>query len=158
MKKRKGQEEMIGFAMIIIIVAVILLVFLGFSLRNSPRENVESYEVESFIQASLQYSTDCRDRTNDIQSLQDLITGCNSGDTCSDGRRECEVLGSVLGGIMDTSWPVGPDRPAKGYEINITSDTKEIFSLSKGNFTYSVKGSSQPLSRGGIRFEMKVYS
>ena len=154
--KRKGQEEMVGFAMIIIIVSIILLVFLGFSLRNSVKGGVESYEVESFIQSSLQYSTDCRDKTNDMQSVQDLIIGCNRKDICSDGRNECEVLDSVLKEIMNSSWPVGPERPAKGYEVNITSNDGEILSFMGGNFTGSLEASSQPLSRG-IEFLVRIY-
>ena len=60
-KRKKAQEEMVGFALIIILVAVILLIFLGFSLRDQEKETIESYEVESFIQSFLQYTSDCRD-------------------------------------------------------------------------------------------------
>jgi len=56
---KKAQEEMVGFALIIIVVAVILLVFLSIGLRKDGREDVESYEVASFIQSLLQYHTSC---------------------------------------------------------------------------------------------------
>lgn len=153
---KRAQEEMVGFAMIIIIVSVILLVFLGFSLRDSERESLESYEVQSFIQSSLQYSTDCRDRTNEIQTVQDLILECENLDKCSDGRDTCEVLESVLRGISDESWKTGENRPIKGYELNITSENKRILVIQKGNLTNTLKGDSQPLSRG-IEYIFRVY-
>ena len=61
---KRAQEEMVGFALIVIIVSVILVIFLGFSLRDQGKENVESYEVESFIQSFLQYTSECRDNFN----------------------------------------------------------------------------------------------
>ncbi|GAG23113.1 unnamed protein product, partial [marine sediment metagenome] len=44
MKKinKKAQEEMLGFGLIIIIVLVIMMVFLGFSLRNSEKQGVRA--------------------------------------------------------------------------------------------------------------------
>ena len=36
--KSRGQEEMVGFALIIIIVSVIILILLGFSLNKNGRE------------------------------------------------------------------------------------------------------------------------
>ena len=44
---KKAQSEMVGFALIIIIVAVVLLVFLSASVRNSNDDNTQSFEVES---------------------------------------------------------------------------------------------------------------
>ena len=77
------------------IVAVILLVFIGFSLRETTKDIVESYEVESFIQAFLQYTTDCRDKTNDILTIRELILECNDLEKCSDERDTCIVLKSI---------------------------------------------------------------
>ena len=75
MKNKYGQEEMVGFALIMIIVAIILLIFLSFSLGKSEKETVESYEVESFIQSMSQYTTDCRDNLEYV-SIQKLIFDC----------------------------------------------------------------------------------
>ena len=46
MSFKKAQEEIVGFSMIIVIVAVILLIFLSFSLKSPPKSEVESFEVE----------------------------------------------------------------------------------------------------------------
>lgn len=154
--KKRAQEQMVGFALIIIIVAVILLVFLGFSLRNSQKENVESYEVKSFIQAFLQYTTDCRD-SNDLEylSIKKLIFDCNSGKECLDNRDTCEVLNSTLTEIIEESWKIEGDRPVKGYKLDITQNEVEvILSLEEGNITKNYKSSMQDFSKSGNSFEI----
>jgi hypothetical protein len=149
-KNKKAQEEMVGFALIIIIVAVILLVFVGFSLRGSVKDTVESYEVESFIQVFLQYSTDCRDRTNDFLTIRELILECNNLAKCSDERDTCEVLNSTMTEIISESWPVGENRPVKGYSLNISSESRNILVLEGGNtLTANSKGAPQDFIQKG---------
>ncbi len=153
LKSKRSQEEMLGFVLIIIIVAVIMLVFLGFYLRDSPKEIVESYEVESFIQAFLQHTTDCRDNLEYL-SIRKLIFDCNEGGTCLDGRDTCEVLDSTLTNLVEESWKVGSDTPIKGYELNITSNKEEMLLIKKGNKTNNYRGTMQDFSRSGNLFEI----
>ena len=151
--KKKAQEEMVGFALIMIIVAVILLVLLSISLRKPQQEEVESYEVDSFIQAFLQYTSDCRDDFEYLD-IQELIIDCNDGRMCVDGRDTCEVLGSTMEGIVEESWSVGADRPVLGYELRILSESGEILSISEGNQTQNYKGSAQSLVKRGDKFDI----
>lgn len=153
MKRKKAQEEMVGFALIIIVVAVILLIFLGFALRKQQKEIVESYEVESFIQAFLQYTTDCRDNLEYL-SIQKLIFDCYGGEMCLDGRSACDALNSTLKEILEESWKVEGDRPVKGYELKIASDEEEILLITKGNLTGNSKGAMQEFSRSGNLIEI----
>jgi len=150
---KRAQEEMVGFALIIIIVAVILLVLLSISLRRPQEEGVESYKVDSFIQAFLQYTSDCRDRSEYL-SIKDLISDCEEKNTCLDGRNSCEILNSTLKGIVEESWKVGADRPIVGYELKILSNGREIFLLEEGNVTRSYKGAVQPFAKRGSNFEV----
>jgi len=150
--RKRGQEEMVGFALIIIIVAVILLIFLGFSIRNSQRESVESYEIESFIQATLQYTTSCEDYFGYL-SVQETIFDCSENQVCQNGKSSCDVLEDTLKGILAESWNVEGDRPVKGYELKITSNEQEILSLSEGNQTRNSKGAMQNLEKAGNEIE-----
>ncbi|MCK5043520.1 hypothetical protein KAR52_00780 [Candidatus Pacearchaeota archaeon] len=145
-KNKSGQEEMVGFGMIIIIVAVILLVFLGFALRKPQKEVTEDYEVSSFVQAFLQYTTDCRDNLEYL-SVQKLILDCEHGEKCLDGRDTCEVLDFTLKEIVEESWDVGKDRPVKGYTLKIMIGGEEILFLEEGNITNNYKGSEEYLPR-----------
>ncbi len=157
-KKKKAQEEIVGFALIIIIVAVILLFFLNFYLRSGEKEGVESYEVDSFIQAFLHYTTDCEDYLEYL-SVQDLIFECNNDALCLDDREACEVLNSTLRNIVDKTWKVGENYPVKGYELNITANEEEILSFIEGNITKNYKGAEQPFSKSGdsIKIFFRAY-
>jgi hypothetical protein len=152
-KNRKGQEEMVGFALIMIIVMVILVVLLSFFLKNSQKEIVESYEVDSFIQAFLQYTTDCR---NSLEYLpvQKLIFDCHNNEICSDKRDTCGVLNSTLKEIVEKSWQVGEGRPIQGYELTILVDGKGMLAIKEGNITKNYKGSGQDFSKSGENYEL----
>lgn len=148
-RNKQGQEEMVGFALIIIIVAVIILVFISFSIRDSSKETVESYEIESFIGSFLQHTTECRDRTNELLTVKELIIECDDLNFCSDGTPSCDVLNSTLKGILKESWKIGENRPIKGYELNISSETNHIISIYEGESTLNLKESTPDFSRRG---------
>ncbi|MBI2043435.1 hypothetical protein HYT25_03535 [Candidatus Pacearchaeota archaeon] len=145
-KNKFGQEEMVGFALILILVAVILLVFLGFSLRSPPKESVESYEVESFLQSMLQYTTECEDNIERL-SVQDLIFSCNENEKCADGKNSCEVLKTEVESILKESWKIGDEWPVKGYELIINTDTQSILEIKEGETTGNSKGAPQYLPK-----------
>ncbi|NQT59080.1 MAG: hypothetical protein HQ557_08870 [Bacteroidetes bacterium] len=151
-KSKRSQEEMVGFALIVIIVAVVLLVFLSFSLRNEQKETVDSYEVDNFIQVFLQYTTDCAEISeSNYLSIQDLIFNCYNRETCLDEKEACEVLETTLKEIVEVSWEVGEgeETPIKGYLLNISSDGVGIIpSIEKGENTRNYKSSSEHFSSG----------
>jgi type II secretory pathway pseudopilin PulG len=142
---KRAQEEMVGFALIIIIVAIILLVFLGLFLTRPNNQSIQSYEAESFVQSMLQFSTQCQNYNYGYISVQDLIFMCNSGTPCSDNEDSCAILNSTLTGILSHSWTIGQGSVIKGYLLNITSSNGEIFTISAGNITSSSEGTSQTL-------------
>ena len=144
--KNRAQEEMVGFALIIIVVSVILLIFLGFSLKSSPKETVESYEVESFLQSYLQYTTDCKDNF-DFVSVRQLIYKCQNKEMCLNGKDSCDVLNENTKGIIEASWKVGTERPVKGYDFAIKAQNNSLANFSEGNKTINSKGSVQFLPR-----------
>ena len=149
---KKAQEEIVGFALIIIVVAIILLVFIAFSLNTSQKETIESYEVDSFIQSFLQYTTNCTDNLQAL-TVQRLVFYCDRQENCLDSRSACDVLDSEVRGILSESWPSGVERPVKGYEMNITSGNKNLFYEFKGNTTANSKGSAQYFQDASIVFK-----
>ena len=158
MSNKRGQEEMIGFVLIVILVAIILLVFVGFSLRTEQREDVESYEVESFIQAMLQQTSDCKDN-QEYLSVDKLIFGCADSENCLDGREECLVLADNLRGIVQESWRT-ENRPIAGYELKILNGKENLIpEIKDGNQTNNYKSSLSEFDRGGnqIQISFRVY-
>ena len=156
---KKAQEEMIGFALIVILVSVILLIFFGFSLTNKGKSNVESYEVESFIQSFLQYTSTCKDNLEPL-SVQNLIIYCNNQRNCVNGENSCKVLNNTLEGIVKESWPFGENRPIKGYVLNINSGNKDILDIQKGNVTSNSQGALQTIANSpyDIKVTFTAYS
>jgi len=146
-KNKKGQEEMVGFALIIILVAIAMLFFLGFYVRSDRTEGAESYEAESFIQTSLQYTTECGNFLGRFD-VQRLLSECADNSLCGDGKDSCDVLNSTLKELVDSSWNVGPDRPIRGYDFVVNSGGRELIFLKGGNETGNFRGSSQVLPEG----------
>jgi len=152
---KKGQEEMVGFAVILVIVAIIFLVVIGFVVKVPNKSNLESYEVESFLGAGLQYTTDCEDYSG-FMDIQKLVSYCGEENLCLDGRDSCEVLNSTLNQLINSSWNVGEKSPIKGYKLQIKTGEKEILSLFGGNETYNSKGDFNEFSDKGKKYEVSL--
>ncbi len=155
-KGKLAQEEIVGFALIVIIVFIILLVFLSFYLRGSNKIEIQSYEADSFIQAVLQYTSKC-ERGGDFLAVQDLIF--EHDEECLNEEQGVEVLNETLLGIMDESWQIGEDTPVKGYELNINEEDVAILNLNKGNVTQNYRGGFQDFSKRGrdYNIQLKIY-
>lgn len=156
--KKRAQEEIIGFVLIVILVMVVVLVFVGFSIKNNQKEDLESYEVESFIQSVLQYTSDCKDNL-EFLSLDKLVLGCYEDSKCIDEKSQCDVLKEDLDGIVKNAWEI-ENRPIKGYEMRIFTEDKEIYSNKQGNETKNYKGAVQVLNKDGneIQIVFRAYS
>jgi len=153
----RGQEEIAGFAIIIIVVAVILVVFLSFSLRK-PSQDIQSYQADSFVQSFLAYTTECsKTYETDYLSIRQLIEACSNNEICLDERDSCEVLNLTSQNIIKESWNIQEGSFIKGYNLDITYSGKTILSLKEGNMTNNYKSSIQSLpDRIDIKF--RVYN
>lgn len=143
-KSKRSQEEMVGFALIVGIVAVVILVFLSFSLRAPEQEQINSEELNSFISSVLHYNV------NYENEIGDLIKDCTNYD------ENCEMLEKELSNILEKSWKIETGSAIKGYNLNITSKGKEMLVLGKGEITKNHKITSQSYSDSEITFS--VYS
>ena len=158
-RNRSAQEEMVGFVVIVVIVSIALLILLGFLLRSSGKSAVESFEIENFIQSVMQYTTDCEDYT-EFLSVQSLITACDEGGTCLNGKDSCEVLNETITGLIEKGWNVNEQSAVRGYKFNIMIEEDEGFlpllSLQKGNETRNYKGAFQDFAKKGIDYEVSL--
>ena len=151
MKLRKlGQEEMVGFVLIMVIVAVVFLVFLGIGIRKPGDSKIESIEISQFLESSMEYTTSCAiNYIPNYASLSELFDDCLSGNRCYDGKTACEILNSTLTGLFEASWQISSEGAIKGYNFTSTYSTdtsKEIIiELSKGSCEGNRRGASFPL-------------
>jgi hypothetical protein len=157
MMNKKAQDEMVGFAVIVIIVGVIFLIAIGFMINTPDKTVVQDYEIESFIQSSLQYTTDCQNNLG-FTSLQETIISCENGEICLDGKSSCEVLNSTLDNIIKKGWNVGSQSAVKGYEFDVQIGEESNLSLSfkDGNQTSNYKSAFQNFARNGVDYTISL--
>jgi hypothetical protein len=125
--KRKGQEEIMGFVIIVVIVVVIAVVFLGFSLHKKTKSiEPQQMQIEDLLQSMLIYTTDC-EVNNEMLSVRELIRECNqdSSKGCLDNQLVCNKLNSTFNHILkDTlGQSVGAveDAFVHGYSLEINA-------------------------------------
>jgi hypothetical protein len=153
-KSTKGQDEMVGFALIIIIVAIVFIVFISVYMRKTPEKTVD-YEANSFVQAALQYTTTCEEANMENLTIQRLIFKCQEKEPCAYKEMDpCKILNDTLKEMIKESWNVGPNNPIKGYHlaINLSEDggrTEKIFlNITEGVVTRNYKGAEQDFGKG----------
>lgn len=133
--RSRGQEEMVGFAMIIIFVALAILAFLVLTLTGGPdRSALESAQVKQFVQTALQTTTSCQEVTGEYQVLQEVIRDCSLGRTCTNQRSSCAVAQEAISAISDSAWPTGPEWPTSGYSF-LVGDEGALLNVTKGDAT-----------------------
>lgn len=123
-KNKKGQEEMVGFAMIIIIVAVVGLLIFGLALRGKNNASTnDNYEISQFLGSVMQITTECTLRTNiDYASVNELVKECyqNSYKQCMDSKSVCGELNKTFKTSIVQGLRVGVNMSNKGYILNIS--------------------------------------
>jgi hypothetical protein len=142
-KLRNAQEELVGFGIIIVLVAIIALIFLGIGLR-SPSEMKNSLEVSDFIYSSLSYSVDCQEQ---ITNINDLIVACYNSKGCKQGE-SCELLKSTYEDMIESSLRIGNEMKYKAYIFRVFSGDNTLVFLDNGNKTGSLTGASARILSG----------
>ncbi|MEM4271610.1 MAG: hypothetical protein QXD13_00760 [Candidatus Pacearchaeota archaeon] len=162
-KKKKAQEEIVGFVVIVVIVAIIGLVFLGITIRKSEPLEKKSKDVSRFLESAMDYTTNCAIRSvPDYSSVGELLKSCYMRERCISGQDACDVLKADILALIESAWRIGPDRYYKGYIFNATyvssSTTDEILSIRKGNCSVNLIGGDYitPSPPGNIKAELKI--
>ena len=152
--KTRAQSEMVGFAIILIIVAVLIIVFLSISLNDSSEDIIESSETETFIQSMLDYTTECKyNYKEDYYSVLGLIKKCDKRENCFGNLDSCVILNDTLEDLIGKSWRVGADWPTKGYFFELSSRGTVLVSFEEGNITTNQnRGSVQNFSEIDLMF------
>lgn len=151
--RKKGQEEMVGFIVIIIIVGVIALVLLSIGMRKTP-ETKSSQEINDFVYSAFQYSVDCDTASN----FQELIIACSRMERCNE-KNSCEIVKELAKDMIEGSLRVGSDQQYKHYMFKINSGNETLVFLASGNQTTSSIGTSARIitSRENINVSLKLY-
>ncbi len=129
MFRKKGQEEMVGFALIIIIVAIIALVLLVIA-NKKPVPADESRELANFLNSMAYYTTNCSSSPEHSYNLKELIRACSQDEKCLNGLVACDVMNRTFVSMLQESFP--RESSVKSYYLDIdynATSVRSIFSL-----------------------------
>ena len=170
--KNKAQEEIIGFVVIMLVVAVIFVIFLGIYISKNSEESFDSSEISQFLDSAMEFTTECSIYSTGYNYLnvQQLFIECQKGSLCYDGQTACEVLEITLTNLTESAWSFGQNRPEKGYEYEIiyesstgeedlNPDFKEPHSFGLvGGEKYKGASPTFSVGSGNVIINLKIYS
>lgn len=142
---RKGQMEIIGLVIVVILISLGMLFLLKFVVFQPVGEEratfTQSQLTSNTLGAMLNTITTCR--AEGEVTLSDLIQDCAMGLDCDGGVRSCDFLEEVVGTILESSlkeWN-------KDYEFKVTKQNQDtlINPVVNGDCSQSKDSSNQPL-------------
>lgn len=146
--KKFGQQEIVGFVLIVVLVVVGLMVFLVISLKDSPVDD-NSIVVGNVLDALMKHTTECAIVYEpDYDNFEDLFKSCYSGDRCKNlDMSACdylnESLSDVVGDLMASDASVG------FYELDFfVNDGEGILKILNGDCSGSVSGAQRKIVSG----------
>jgi hypothetical protein len=168
-RNKRAQDEMVGFALILIMVAVIFIVIISVWIRK-PQEKTVNYEANSFIQSLLQYTTSCEEDYGNL-TVQDLLAKCKEGNPCyyNDQMNQqsdpCKILNNTIREIVKASWQTGVNSSIKGYSFNINisedgTNEEQFINIKEGVVTNNYRGGEQdlPPERGSWEYAVILFN
>jgi hypothetical protein len=163
--KNKAQEEIVGFAIIVILVAVVLVVILGIMIRQDKNSiSLESRDLHQFLESSMQYTTNCSISFEpNFLTLSELLRECNDGiSLCLSNEEPCKLAESTFKEIIEGSFHISPTATNKGYELlslyTTGSTSEKITNISSGDCNQSIRGAEYkaPAFPGTITSSFKL--
>lgn len=120
---------MVGFVLIMVLVAVIFLVFLGLFIRKGPPDRADNEELSQFLDSIVEYTTDCSVVSGaSPKKLEDLIILAYNDENCQTPNLPAkEVLDYTIGNLTESSWNFGMNSPEEGYIIKIFDPDSNYF-------------------------------
>ena len=148
--RKKAQQEMVGFVLIVVIVVIALMIFLVISIRK-PVQSVESQDLDNMLSSIMAYTTECAIVAEpDFDNMGNLIRSCYQDEKCTNtGLMACDSMKTSLDSIVTDVFK--SEAKYSSYELNITvvdkdSGVKSLYEKKEGNCTGSSKGGSNKIS------------
>jgi hypothetical protein len=132
--KSKGQQEIVGFVLIVVLVVIAMMVFLLISLRGDNNEEKNSLEVKNLLDSIMGYTTSCAIVFEpQYDTMEDLFKSAFESKTCSNLNKPAlnylnESLVAILGNLTLTeSTVVGYRLDFLQRQDNIEMGILEVF-------------------------------
>ncbi|MCK4649922.1 hypothetical protein KAT36_01690 [Candidatus Pacearchaeota archaeon] len=149
---RKGQQEIVGFVLIVVLVMVGLMVFLVISVRDVT-ETEDSLEVLNMIGVLMRTTSECAIVYEpDYDDFEDLFKSCHKNDRCSNlDRSACDYLNESFGDVVDALMRSEADVEAWDVEFFVKDGGEMLgfWDSESGNCTGRVEGAQRSIVSGG---------
>ncbi len=164
---KRGQEEVVGFIAVVVLLIIVFLIFVSLN-ASKPAEIGDSTEISQFLGSGFEYTSKCAlDYAPNYLRVGELFEACYKDKSCISGERSCEVLNSVLDEMVVTGLKIGENRPRTGYNLKAvyianeelaSGEKPEVTSLIYGQCKFAKLGSvkSLPAEGGIIRVTLEV--
>ena len=151
----KAQQEMVGFAIIVVLVVIAGLIFLIISAKK-PIQEVNSQEISNVLISVMEYTTECAiSFVPQYSSIKELMKSCQGGgERCINVNNmgTCEYLNESLRSIFSDIMKTEADVSAYRLTINLRDSSNQtepvIAPIISGNCTGRVTGAPSIISAG----------
>ena len=151
MLKNKGQQEMVGFILIVVLVMIGMMVFLVISFRTSPDE-IDSLEVSNMLSAIMTHTTECAiPAVPYYETFEDLFKSCYENDDCSGiGQSACDYLNETLIEVLEDLVASEATVSAYQFDFSVADDGGQegLLKIVEGDCVGSVLGAQRKISAG----------
>lgn len=149
---KKGQEEIAGFVLIIILVSIIALIFLGISIRK-PAKLEGGRELENFLHSSMLFSISC-DNLKEA-NLKELVLSCYRNEKCNE-EYACDVLNKTEVELIENSFKTGEEAKYKGYKFRIYQENETLIQILRENPYSGIIGTEILVPAGELSLHIRL--
>lgn len=142
--KTKGQQEIVGFIIIVLMVLIVAVIFLGIWLRPKVTITNDDIEINNLLVSSLDYTSDCyRNEENKFLTNEALISRCFELKECANGKKACDILNYTYTNLLFNVLSPNDLGHIKYYKFSIyyaTNSSDQSNQISLPNFPSIIAG------------------
>jgi len=137
--RKKSQQEIVGFVLIVALVVVGIMVFMIISLKK-PAETKDSAYAENLLNVLMKQTTDCAIVYEpDYDNIGDLIKSCYLNYKCKNlDKMACDYLNETLTETLDNL--MKSESTIAGYSFDIYYENQSFFHVLKGSCRGNILG------------------
>lgn len=153
--RKRAQQEIAGFVLIVVLVIVGMMVFLVISLRGHP-ESQNSVEAGYLLDAIMKQTTGCAIVYEpNYDTFEDLFKHCYEGDRCKNlDVSACDYLNDSLGDVLKTVFAYESDANAYQLDFFDENNSEGILQIRGGNCTGDVVSAERKINELKIRIKI----
>ena len=157
MRLNKGQQEIVGFVLIVVLVMVGLMVFLIISVRDSGSVDSNSVGVSNMLDVIMRTTSDCAVVYEpDYDNFEELFKSCFKEDSCSNlGETACEYLNESFEEIVSSM--VASDALVGAWNAEFfVRDGDGILKWEEGKCSGAFSGAQRSIVSGGTSLVVRL--